>query len=70
MMQFSVAVDSHFLPKPVEEIIQKQEFSKVPLITGITDDEFGYLLPTVSKYYIYYYRICISIHSIVVFCFV
>ncbi|KAG1938284.1 uncharacterized protein ces2b [Pimephales promelas] len=46
MMHFSVAVDSHFLPKPVEEIIQKQEFSKVPLITGITDDEFGYLLPT------------------------
>ncbi|XDV52665.1 hypothetical protein PO909_021367 [Leuciscus waleckii] len=46
MMHFSVAVDSHFLPKPVEEIIQKQEFSKVPLITGITDDECGYLLPT------------------------
>ncbi|XDV52677.1 hypothetical protein PO909_021370 [Leuciscus waleckii] len=46
VMHFSVAVDSHFLPKPVEEIIQKQEFSKVPLITGITDDEFGYLMPT------------------------
>ncbi|CAM4735066.1 unnamed protein product [Leuciscus chuanchicus] len=46
MMHFRVAVDSHFLPKPVEEIIRKQEFSKVPLITGITDDEFGYLLPT------------------------
>ncbi|XP_056108139.1 fatty acyl-CoA hydrolase precursor, medium chain [Rhinichthys klamathensis goyatoka] len=46
MMHFSVAVDSHFLPEPVEEIIRKQEFSKVPLITGITDDEFGYLLPT------------------------
>ncbi|ROJ28362.1 Cocaine esterase [Anabarilius grahami] len=45
MMHFSVAVDSHFLPKPVEEIIRKQEFSKVPLITGITDDEFGFLLP-------------------------
>ncbi|CAM4735060.1 unnamed protein product [Leuciscus chuanchicus] len=46
VMHFSVAVDSHFLPKPVEEIIRKQEFSKVPLITGITDDEFGYLMPT------------------------
>ncbi|XDV52675.1 hypothetical protein PO909_021368, partial [Leuciscus waleckii] len=46
MMHFRVAVDSHLLPKPVEEIIRKQEFSKVPLITGITDDEFGYILPT------------------------
>ncbi|KAK7121238.1 hypothetical protein R3I93_022358 [Phoxinus phoxinus] len=46
MMHFSVAVDSHFLPKPVEEIIRKQEFSKVPLITGITGDEFGFLLAT------------------------
>ncbi|CAM4735064.1 unnamed protein product [Leuciscus chuanchicus] len=46
MMHFRVAMDSHLLPKPVEEIIRKQEFSKVPLITGITDDEFGYILPT------------------------
>ncbi|XP_059392087.1 fatty acyl-CoA hydrolase precursor, medium chain-like [Carassius carassius] len=45
MMHFSLALDSYFLPKPVEDIVQKQEFSKVPLITGITDDEFGFLLP-------------------------
>ncbi|KAL1247761.1 hypothetical protein QQF64_023137 [Cirrhinus molitorella] len=45
MLDFSLAMDSYFLPKPVEEIIKKQEFSKVPLITGITDDEFGFLLP-------------------------
>ncbi|XP_058624089.1 uncharacterized protein LOC131534960 isoform X2 [Onychostoma macrolepis] len=44
MMYFSLALDSYFLPKPVEEIVQKQEFSKVPLITGITNDEFGFLL--------------------------
>ncbi|RXN38115.1 fatty acyl- hydrolase medium chain-like isoform X3 [Labeo rohita] len=44
MMYFSLAVDSYFLPKPVEEIVKKQEFSKVPLITGITNDEFGFLL--------------------------
>ncbi|XP_056596266.1 uncharacterized protein ces2b [Triplophysa dalaica] len=44
MLHFRVAVDSYFLPKPIEEIIEKQEFSKVPLITGITDDEFGFLL--------------------------
>ncbi|XP_016133188.1 uncharacterized protein ces2b [Sinocyclocheilus grahami] len=45
MMHFSLALDSYFLPKPVEDIVQKQEFSKVPLITGITNDEFGFLLP-------------------------
>ncbi len=49
MMHFSLALDSYFLPKPVEEIVQKQEFSKVPLITGITNDEFGFLLAAVSK---------------------
>uniref|UniRef100_A0A672QMA4 Carboxylic ester hydrolase n=1 Tax=Sinocyclocheilus grahami TaxID=75366 RepID=A0A672QMA4_SINGR len=46
MMHFSLAVDSYFLPKPVEEIVKKQEFSKVPLITGITNDEYGFLLPS------------------------
>ncbi|XP_073687509.1 uncharacterized protein ces2b isoform X3 [Garra rufa] len=45
MLDFSLAMDSYFLPKPIEEIVKKQEFSKVPLITGITDDEFGFLLP-------------------------
>ncbi|RXN20147.1 fatty acyl- hydrolase medium chain-like isoform X4 [Labeo rohita] len=45
MLDFSLAMDSYFLPKPVMEIVKKQEFSKVPLITGITDDEFGYFLP-------------------------
>ncbi len=49
MMHFSLALDSYFLPKPVEDIVQKQEFSKVPLITGITNDEFGFLLAAVSK---------------------
>ncbi|XP_021326380.1 uncharacterized protein ces2b [Danio rerio] len=44
MMHFSVAVDSYFLPKPIEEIVEKQEFSKVPLINGINNDEFGFLL--------------------------
>ncbi|KAK2867446.1 hypothetical protein Q8A67_025563 [Cirrhinus molitorella] len=44
MMHFSLAVDSYFLPKPVEEIVKKKEFNKVPLITGITNDEFGFLL--------------------------
>ncbi|XP_065148247.1 acylcarnitine hydrolase [Paramisgurnus dabryanus] len=45
MLHFRMAVDSYFLPRPLKEIIEKQEFSKVPLITGITNDEFGFLLP-------------------------
>ncbi|KAI5100590.1 hypothetical protein C0J45_9576 [Silurus meridionalis] len=44
-LQFVVTVDKIFLPKPVEELFQNQEFHKVPLITGITNDEFGWMLP-------------------------
>ncbi|XP_056307595.1 uncharacterized protein ces2b isoform X2 [Danio aesculapii] len=44
MMHFSIAVDSYFLPKPIEEIVEQQQFSKVPLINGINNDEFGFLL--------------------------
>lgn len=53
MLHFRIVVDSYFLPKSVEEIIEKQEFSKVPLITGITNDEFGFLLAAVSKHFVY-----------------
>ncbi|TRY95333.1 hypothetical protein DNTS_034096 [Danionella cerebrum] len=44
MMHFTLAVDSYFLPKSIEEIVENQEFIKVPLITGITNDELGFLL--------------------------
>lgn len=54
-LQFVVTVDKVFLPKPVEELLQNQEFHKVPLMTGVTSDEFGWLLPRVSKSY--------SVHS-------
>lgn len=50
-LQFVVTVDKIFLPKPVEEHLQNQEFHKVPLMTGVTNDEFGWLLPKVSKSY-------------------
>uniref|UniRef100_A0A4W4HC25 Carboxylic ester hydrolase n=1 Tax=Electrophorus electricus TaxID=8005 RepID=A0A4W4HC25_ELEEL len=45
MLQFAVTEDKNFLPKPVEELLHNQEFSKVPLITGVNNDEFGWLLP-------------------------
>ncbi|KAK3526570.1 hypothetical protein QTP70_030708 [Hemibagrus guttatus] len=46
-LQFVVTVDKIFLPKPVEELLQNQEFHKVPLMTGVTNDEFGWLLPRI-----------------------
>ncbi|XP_066524222.1 uncharacterized protein [Hoplias malabaricus] len=46
MLHFVVTEDKVFLPKPVEELLQNQEFIKVPLITGVTDDEFGWLMPS------------------------
>lgn len=51
MMTFTIAEDKAVIPKPVEELLQNQEFSKVPLMIGVTNDEFGWLLPNVSKYY-------------------
>lgn len=50
-LQFVVTVDKIFLPKPVEELLQNQEFHKVPLMTGVNNDEFGWVLPRVSKSY-------------------
>ncbi|XP_060742559.1 liver carboxylesterase [Tachysurus vachellii] len=44
-LQFVVTEDKIFLPKPVEELLQNQEFHKVPIITGVTNDEFGWVLP-------------------------
>lgn len=48
-LPFVVTEDKIFLPKPVEELLQNQEFHKVPLMTGVTNDEFGWVLPNVSK---------------------
>ncbi|TRY99241.1 hypothetical protein DNTS_017485, partial [Danionella cerebrum] len=45
LLRFGVTVDGHFIPKPVDELLQSHEFSKVPLMTGITNDECGFLLP-------------------------
>ncbi|XP_062847219.1 uncharacterized protein ces2b [Trichomycterus rosablanca] len=45
MLQFVVTVDKKFLPKPAKELLEDQKFHKVPLITGVNSDEFGWLLP-------------------------
>lgn len=48
MVRFGVTMDGRFLPKPVEELLQSQQFNKVPLINGITNDECGFMLPNVN----------------------
>jgi len=40
-------VDGQFLPKSAADLLQSHQFYKVPLITGITNDECGYMLPNV-----------------------
>jgi len=40
-------VDGQFLPKSAADLLQSHQFNKVPLITGITNDECGYMLPNV-----------------------
>ena len=41
--------DGRFLPKSVYGLLKNKQFSKVPLITGVTDDDGGYLLINVSE---------------------
>ncbi|XP_053305783.1 uncharacterized protein LOC128468037 [Spea bombifrons] len=38
-------VDGEFLLKPPEEILVNKEVNRVPLMIGVTDQEFGWLLP-------------------------
>ncbi|XP_041651212.1 uncharacterized protein ces2b isoform X2 [Cheilinus undulatus] len=39
-----VNVDGHFLRKPVDELFDKHELLKIPFMTGINNDEGGWLL--------------------------
>ncbi|XP_026195604.1 fatty acyl-CoA hydrolase precursor, medium chain-like isoform X2 [Anabas testudineus] len=41
----SINVDGHFLTKPVDELFQKHELLTVPVMTGVTNDEAGWLVP-------------------------
>ncbi|XP_044213363.1 cocaine esterase-like [Thunnus albacares] len=42
--RFSVTVDGHFLTKPVDELFHKHELLTVPFMTGVNNDEVGWLL--------------------------
>uniref|UniRef100_UPI0037E90D69 cocaine esterase n=1 Tax=Semicossyphus pulcher TaxID=241346 RepID=UPI0037E90D69 len=43
-LRFPINVDGHFLTKPVDELFNKLELLTVPFMTGVTNDEGGWLL--------------------------
>ncbi|KAG8012322.1 Fatty acyl-CoA hydrolase precursor [Nibea albiflora] len=45
-LRFAINIDGHFLKEPVDELYSKHELLTVPFMTGINDDEGGWLLPT------------------------
>lgn len=47
-MRFPINVDGHFLTKPVDELFHKHELLTVPFMTGVNNDEGGWLLADVS----------------------
>ncbi|XP_029952404.1 carboxylesterase 5A-like [Salarias fasciatus] len=42
---YTINVDGHFLRKPVDELFRKHELQTVPFMTGVNNDEGGFLLP-------------------------
>uniref|UniRef100_A0A3B4GAA5 Carboxylic ester hydrolase n=1 Tax=Pundamilia nyererei TaxID=303518 RepID=A0A3B4GAA5_9CICH len=44
-LRFQVNVDGHFLTKPVDELFRKHELHAVPFMTGVNNDEGGWILP-------------------------
>lgn len=47
-LRFPINVDGHFLTKPVDEQFHERELLTVPFMTGINNDEGGWLLSGVS----------------------
>ncbi|XP_063801978.1 fatty acyl-CoA hydrolase precursor, medium chain-like [Pseudophryne corroboree] len=39
------SIDGTFFPKPVEQILADKETSPVPFMTGVTEQEFGWMIP-------------------------
>ncbi|XP_040894048.1 cocaine esterase-like [Toxotes jaculatrix] len=44
-LRLPINVDGHFLTKPVDELFRKHELLTVPFMTGVNNDEGGWLLP-------------------------
>lgn len=47
-LRYPVNVDGHFLLKPVDELFRDRALLTVPFMTGVNDDEGGWLLTNVS----------------------
>uniref|UniRef100_A0A3Q4GBF4 Carboxylic ester hydrolase n=1 Tax=Neolamprologus brichardi TaxID=32507 RepID=A0A3Q4GBF4_NEOBR len=47
-LRFQVNVDGHFLTKAVDELFRKHELHAVPFMTGVNNDEGGWMLASVS----------------------
>lgn len=47
-LRYPLTVDGHFLKKPVDELFQNHELLTVPFMTGVNNDEAGWLLADVS----------------------
>lgn len=58
--RFSVTVDGHFLTKPVDELFHKHELLTVPFMTGVNNDEAGWLLAEVSVNAEVFADICVT----------
>lgn len=41
-------MDGDFLPDGAEELLKRREMLKVPVMMGITNHEFGWILPQVT----------------------
>ncbi|XP_077358424.1 fatty acyl-CoA hydrolase precursor, medium chain-like [Festucalex cinctus] len=45
-IRISINAEGHFLTKPINELFEKHEIQTVPFMTGVNDDEGGWLIPT------------------------
>lgn len=54
-------VDGMFLTDLAETLLQKQEVLKVPVLMGITNHEFGWILPQVTQIQINLTILCYSV---------
>lgn len=59
-LRFPVSVDGHFLTKPVDELFHKHELLTVPFITGVNNDEGGWLLSQVSVKAESFSKMCVT----------
>lgn len=45
LMPVPATIDGEFFPKPVEQILADKEANSVPFMTGVTNQEFGWIIP-------------------------